>query len=87
MLSATPRLPEEDSTRTDLGVRSPSCSAASTISAAVFSLIEPAKLKPSHFRNSGRPKTDRRSTKRSSSLKAWGTEMIGTTASSSVAER
>jgi hypothetical protein len=62
MLRATPRFPDEDSTRTDSGVRSPSRSAASTISAAAFSLIEPAKLKPSHFRKSGRPRIDRRST-------------------------
>jgi hypothetical protein len=62
MLRATPRLPDEDSTRTDSGVRSPSRSAASTISAAALSLIEPAKLNPSHFRKSERPKIDRRST-------------------------
>ncbi|GLW05879.1 hypothetical protein Misp01_10090 [Microtetraspora sp. NBRC 13810] len=62
MLSATPRFPDEDSTRTDPGVRIPSRSAASTISVAVFSLIEPAKLKPSHFRKSEYPKTGRRST-------------------------
>ena len=54
--SATPRLPDEDSTRIDSGVSSPSLSAASTISIAALSLIEPAKLKPSHFRNSDRPK-------------------------------
>jgi hypothetical protein len=62
MLSATPRFPDEDSIRTDPGRRIPSCSAASTISAAAFSLIEPAKLKPSHFRSRGSPKIDRRST-------------------------
>src|SRR5918999_2989981 len=62
MLSATPRFPDEDSTRIDPGFRTPSRSAASTISVAALSLIEPAKLKPSHFRNSDRPTTDRRST-------------------------
>jgi hypothetical protein len=62
MLRATPRFPDEDSTRTDPGVRTPSRSAASTISAAAFSLIDPAKLKPSHFRKSGCPRIDRRST-------------------------
>jgi hypothetical protein len=62
MLRATPRLADEDSTRTDFGVRRPSRSAPATISAAAFSLIEPAKLKPSHFRKSGCPKIDRRST-------------------------
>jgi hypothetical protein len=62
MLSATPRFPEEDSTRIEPGFRIPSRSAASTISMAAFSLIEPAKLKPSHFRNNECPKIDRRST-------------------------
>jgi hypothetical protein len=62
MLSATPRFPDEDSTRTDPGLRTPSRSAAVTISVAAFSLIEPAKLKPSHFRKSECPKIDRRST-------------------------
>ena len=55
MLSATPRFPDEDSTRTEPGLRHPSRSAASTIPVAAFSLIEPAKLKPSHFRKSDRP--------------------------------
>ncbi len=62
MLSATPRFPDEDSTRIESGVRTPSRSAASTIAAAALSLIEPAKLKPSHFRNRGWAKIDRRST-------------------------
>jgi hypothetical protein len=62
MLSATPRLPDEDSTRIEPGLRDPSRSAASTIPVAAFSLIEPAKLKPSHFKKSDCPKTDRRST-------------------------
>jgi hypothetical protein len=53
MLSATPRFPDDDSTRIECGVRTPSRSAASTISVAALSLIEPAKLKPSHFRNRG----------------------------------
>src|SRR5580693_7727193 len=79
MLSATPRFPEDDSTRTDAGVRAPVRSAASTISAAAFSLIDPAKLNPSHFRNSGRPRIDRRSTYRWSSLNACGTDMTVTT--------
>src|SRR5436190_1907703 len=57
MLSATPRFPDEDSTRIECGVRTPARSAASTISVAALSLIEPAKLKPSHFRHSGRPKS------------------------------
>src|SRR5512146_1887474 len=78
MLRATPRFPDEDSTRTDRGVSIPACSAASTISAAGLSLTEPAKLKPSHFRNSGYPKLDRRSTYSSSALKACGTEMTVT---------
>src|SRR5580693_819346 len=46
MLSATPRFPDEDSTRTESGVSTPARQAASTISAAAFSLTEPAKLKP-----------------------------------------
>ncbi len=62
MLSATPRFPEEDSTRTDPGVKTPSRSAASTISVAAFNLIDPAKLKPSHFKNSDRPNSGSRST-------------------------
>src|SRR5918994_5109233 len=85
MLSATPRLPDEDSMRMESGVRTPSRSAASTISVAALSLIEPAKLKPSHLRYSGSSKIDRRSTYRSSSLKACGTEMTVTTVSSRVA--
>jgi hypothetical protein len=62
MLSATPRFPDEDSTRIDPGIKTPSRSAASTISAAAFSLIDPAKLKPSHLRNSGCPNVGSRST-------------------------
>jgi len=62
MLNATPRFPDEDSTRTDPGLSIPARSAASTISFATFSLIDPAKLKPSHYRKSERPKIDRRST-------------------------
>src|ERR687894_2936133 len=85
MASATPRLPEEDSTSTESRVRTPSRSAASTISVAALSLIEPAKLKPSHLRYSGTSKIDARSTYRSSSLKACGTEMTVTTVSSGVA--
>src|ERR671921_696205 len=65
MASATPRLPEEDSISTESGVSTPSRSAASTISLAALSLIEPAKLKPSHLRYSGTPATGRRSTWRS----------------------
>src|SRR3954467_13728274 len=75
MASATPRLPDEDSISTESGVRTPSRSAASTISVAALSLMEPAKLKPSHLRYSGASTIDRRSTYRSSSLKACGTEM------------
>src|ERR1700742_322052 len=78
MLRATPRFPDEDSTSTDRGVSIPACSAASTISAAGLSLTEPAKLKPSHFRNSGCPKLGCRSTYSSSALKACGTEMTVT---------
>src|SRR3712207_8974233 len=85
MASATPRLPDEDSISTESGVRTPSRSAASTISVAALSLIEPAKLKPSHLRYSGASTIDRRSTYRSSSLKACGTEMTVTTVSSGVA--
>ena len=59
--SATPRFPDEDSTSTESGDSIPSRSAASTISLATLSLIEPAKLKPSHFRNSERPKIGWRS--------------------------
>src|SRR5688500_18865377 len=84
MLSATPRFPEEDSTRTDLGVKTPSRSAASTISIAAFSLIDPAKLKPSHFKNSRCPKVGSRSTYRSSASNPCGVEMIGTLASVSL---
>jgi hypothetical protein len=62
MLRATPRFPDEDSIMVEPGVSVPSRSAASTISVAVFSLIEPAKLKPSHFRKSDRPKISSRST-------------------------
>src|SRR5215831_16531382 len=78
MLRATPRFPEEDSTRIDRGVSLPARSAAFTISAAGLALIDPAKLKPSHFRNSARPKLDRRSTYSSSTLNACGTEMTVT---------
>src|SRR3712207_4860867 len=85
MASATPRLPDEDSISTESGVRTPSRSAASTISVAALSLIEPAKLKPSHLRYSGASTIDRRATYRSSSLKACGTEMTVTTVSSGVA--
>src|SRR6478752_6833410 len=77
MLRATPRFPDDDSIRIDPGFRRPSRSAASTISAAAFSLIEPAKLKPSHFRNSEYPKIDRRSTYRSTSLKSSGLRITG----------
>jgi hypothetical protein len=62
MLSATPRFPDEDSTRIDPGLRTPSRSAASTISVAALSLTDPAKLNPSHFRKRLRPTMDRRST-------------------------
>ena len=55
MLSATPRFPDDDSTSTDPGWSSPSRSAASTISLAAFNFTEPAKLKPSIFRNSDWP--------------------------------
>src|SRR3954469_10623495 len=79
MLSATPRLPDEDSTRIESGVSAPSRSAASTISVAALSLMEPAKLKPSHLRNSCWAKIVRRSTNRSSLLKASGAEMTDTT--------
>src|SRR5829696_1296185 len=82
MLNATPRLPEEDSTRTEDGDKRPSRFAASTISLADFNLIEPAKLKPSHLRKSERPRVDRRSTNRSSSLNASGADMTGTVPSS-----
>ena len=61
-LKATPRFPEDDSTRTDSGPSAPARSAASTISLAAFSLIDPAKLKPSHFRNRPCPKMGFRST-------------------------
>jgi hypothetical protein len=71
MLSATPRLPDDDSTSTGFGVRTPSRSAASTISVAAFSLIEPAKLKPSHFQE-GRVLEDR--------PEVCGADMIGTSA-------
>ena len=50
MLSATPRFPDEDSTRIESGRKVPFRSAAATISVAALSLIEPAKLKPSHLR-------------------------------------
>ena len=56
MLSATPRLPDEDSIRIDPGRNTPSRSAASTISVAAFTFTEPAKLNPSHFKKSGSPK-------------------------------
>ena len=36
--------------------------ATEMVEAAAFSLTEPAKLKPSHLRNNGRPRVDRRST-------------------------
>jgi len=62
MLSATPRFPDEDSTRIACGVRTPSRSAASTISVAALILIDPAKLKPSHFRYSGSSSAALRST-------------------------
>src|SRR3954447_1519229 len=75
MLNATPRLPDDDSRRIESGVSAPSRSAASTISVAALSLMEPAKLNPSHLRNSWWAKIVRRSTKRSSSLKASGAEM------------
>src|SRR5512134_3032113 len=78
MLSATPRLPEEDSMRIDPGPTTPSRSAASTMSVAALILMDPAKLKPSHLRKSDRSKIDRRSTYSSSSLKACGTDMTGT---------
>src|SRR5918999_3618480 len=86
MLRATPRLPDEDSTRIDPGRSPPSRSAASTISVAAFSLIDPAKLKPSHLRKSDCPKIGSRSTYSSSSLKSWGTETIGIAASPVPAE-
>src|SRR3954451_17303403 len=82
MLSATPRLPDEDSTMIESGVRSPSRSALSTISVAALTLTDPAKLKPSHLRNSGSSNTGSRATKRASSFKDWGLEMIVTTDSS-----
>src|SRR5918993_964268 len=72
MLSATPRLPDDDSTSIDPGRSVPLRSAASTIAVAAFSLTEPAKFMPSHFKNSDCPKTDSRSTYRSCSLKSWG---------------
>src|SRR3954449_2507304 len=78
MLRATPRLPEDDSTSIDPGRSNPSCSAASTMDAAAFSLIDPAKLKPSHLRNKARPSIDRRSTYRFSSLYCWGAVMTVT---------
>jgi hypothetical protein len=61
-LTPSARGPDEDSTKIDPGVRTPSCSAASTISSAALSLIDLAKLKPSHFRNSERPNVGSRST-------------------------
>src|SRR5687768_3591298 len=85
MLSATPKFLDEDSTKVDPGVKTPSRSAASTSSSAAFNLIEPAKLKPSHFKNSEYAKVGSRSTYSSSSLKPWGVEMIGTLASISTA--
>jgi hypothetical protein len=58
----------------------PALSAASTISVAAFSFTEPAKLKPSHFRNNDCPTIARRSTNSSSSLNPCGTLMIGISA-------
>src|SRR5262245_33267252 len=81
MLRATPRLPEDDSMITEPGVRTPSRSAASTISVAAFSFTETAKLKPSHFRNSGCPKTASRSMNSSSVLNCCGADITVTTAS------
>src|SRR6478609_6294543 len=85
ILRATPRFPDEDSTRIESDVNVPSRSAASTISLAAFSLMEPAKLNPSHFRYSECPKTGSRSTYNSSSLKLYGSEIIGTVPSPSAA--
>ena len=73
MLSATPRFPDEDSMMIESSRSRPSRSAASTISVAALSLIDPAKLKPSHFRYSGLSNIDARSTYSSSSSNAWGT--------------
>src|SRR3712207_35506 len=78
MLRATPRLPEEDSTRIDPGRNRPRRSASSTIRVAAFTLTDPAKLKPSHLRKSDRPTTGCRSTYRSSSLNSCGVQMTGT---------
>ncbi len=48
-LSATPRLPEEDSTSTESSRRRRLRSAAATIEAAARTLIEPPRFRPSHF--------------------------------------
>lgn len=61
-LRATPRLPDDDSMSAESEVRTPVRWAASTISVAAFSLMEPAKLKPSHFNRIARPKIELTST-------------------------
>src|SRR5919112_389558 len=85
MLRATPRFPEEDSTRNDPGRSHPSRSAASTISTAAFSLTEPAKLKPSHFRKRDCPKIDLRSTYSPPSLNSSGLDITDMTPPHTVA--
>ncbi len=45
-----PRFPDEDSTITESGVRTPARSASSTMDLAAFSFTDPAKLKFSHLR-------------------------------------
>src|SRR5919112_832820 len=78
MLSATPRLPDEDSTMTDPGRSRPSRSAAATIPLAALSFTDPAKLSPSTLRNSGCPITGRRSMNGSCWLYSCGWEMTVT---------
>jgi hypothetical protein len=53
--SATPKFPDEDSTKVDSGLSSPLFGGLHHL-AGSLELHEPAKLKPSHFRNSDRPK-------------------------------
>ena len=47
---ATPKFPDDDSTRIEPEKTRPVRSAAASIPVAALSLIEPAKLKPSHLR-------------------------------------
>jgi hypothetical protein len=77
MLRAMPMLPEVDSIRIESGCRPPARSTMATISAAAFSFVDPAKLRPSHLRKIGRRSRGRRSMNRSSSISSWGAVITG----------